>query len=394
MFDKAGINAEGIKSLDDLRRLPFTTRNDMCSSYPYGMFAVPLHDIVRIQATSGSTGKPVAVGYTRNDINLWSELVARQLSSAGINEHDIVQIAFNYSLFTGGLGFHYGAEKLGAAVIPASSGRNIAEQINIMKDYKATALVSLPSYALAIAHELREMGISPDTLNLRFGLFGGEPWSEALRTKIESLLGLKAFDTYGLTEVIGPGVACECEEHNGLHINEDHFIVETIDPATGNPVEPGTEGELVFTTITKEACPIIRYRTRDMATLLTGACPCGRTFVRMSRVTGRSDDMFFAGGVKLFPSQVREAISEITELQPRCRIILTGGEDEETIEIQVAMSEKAPAFDEIKNMEKLREGIKIRLESSLGISPRITFVEPESLEGIGEGKKSVKVERR
>jgi phenylacetate-CoA ligase len=393
-FDQLGISVDNIRSLDDLQKLPFTTRDDLRASSPYGMFAVPLHDIVRIHATSGSTGKPIAVGYTKNDLSHWSELVARQLAAAGLNEHDIVQVAFNYSLFTGGLGFHYGAERLGAAVIPASSGRNVREQITVMKDYKATALVALPSFALAIARSLQEQNINPESLQLKCGMFGGEPWSESLRKKLESMLGLTAFDTYGLSEVIGPGVAAECQEHNGLHINEDHFIVEIIDPVTLRPVSPGQEGELVFTTITKEGFPVIRYRTRDLARILDGSCACGRTSVRMSRVSGRSDDMILTRGMKIFPSQIRESIAGFPELLPHCKIIIETKDDVDDVEIQVSLSEKAEGMDEVKSIQKLRAGIIEHLETTLGISAKIAFVEPESLDGIGEGKKSVKVERK
>jgi len=295
-FEELQLDYDNFRDLRDLRKLPFTTKQDLRDNYPYGLFAVPLRDVVRVHSSSGTTGVATVVGYTRNDIKNWSNLVARVLTAAGVTADDVIQIAFGYGLFTGGFGLHYGAERIGASVIPISSG-NTKRQIQIMQDFKTTALVCTPSYALIIADTLMEMGINPSGLSLRVGLFGAEPWSEAMRREINEKLSIVATDNYGLSEVMGPGVAGECRECNGLHINEDHFLVEVIDPVTLEPVEPGETGELVITTLTKEAFPMIRYRTRDLTRLLPEPCPCGRTFARMERITGRSDDMLIIKGV-------------------------------------------------------------------------------------------------
>lgn len=377
-FDSAKIDLETVRDIGDIRRLPFTTRDDLAASYPYGMFAVPLRDIVRVHATSGTTGRPIAVGYTKNDIMHWSELVARQLAAIGINEHDVVQIAFNYGLFTGGLGFHYGAERIGASVIPASTGRNVREQVMIMRDYKATVLVTMPNHAASIANAVEETGIRSEDLRLRVGMFGAEPWSETLRAHLEQRLHLTAYDSYGLSEIMGPGVAAECRERCGLHVNEDHFIVELVNPSTLEPVKPGDEGELVFTTITKEGFPVIRYRTRDLARLIPGACACGRTTVRMSRIAGRTDDMIIVLGAKVFPSQIQEALLGILGVKPEYRIILDRKNDVDAIELLVAMSETA-GFDDIRTLERLRKEIASRIQTDFDIEPKVTFVEAGSL---------------
>jgi len=318
-FDAAGVDIGKIRSVGDLKELPFTTKEDLHASYPYDMFAVPLKDIVRIHSSSGTTGRPIVVGYTKNDIQHWSALTARVLTAAGITEHDFVQIAFEYSLFTGGLGFHYGAERIGASVIPSSASGNIQKQLYIMKDYKTSALLSTPSFAITIASNLREMGIHPESLNLRVGIFGAEPWSDAIRARIEDELRLDAYDSYGLSEIMGPGVSGECAHKCGLHVNEDHFIVEVIDPATGAPLGYGAEGELVFTTITKEGVPLIRYRTGDLGTLTGGTCECGRTFARMSRVSRRIDDMIIVRGVKIVPRQIEEILLRVEGARPTIR---------------------------------------------------------------------------
>ena len=377
-FDSAKIDLETIRDTGDIRRLPFTTRDDLAASYPYGMFAVPLHDIVRIHATSGTTGKPIAVGYTKNDITHWSELVARQLAAAGITEHDVVQIAFNYGLFTGGLGFHYGAERIGASVIPASTGRNVREQVMIMRDYKATVLVTMPNHAAAIAGAVEEMGIHPENLQLRVGLFGAEPWSETLREHLEHRLHLTAYDSYGLSEIMGPGVASECSERCGLHVNEDHFIVELINPSTLEPAKAGDEGELVFTTIAKEGFPVIRYRTRDLARLLEGPCVCGRTTVRMSRIAGRTDDMIIIQGAKVFPSQIQEVLLDILGIKLEYLIVLDRKDDADVMELQVAMPDAA-GFDEIRTVERLRKDIVSRIQTAFDIAAKIPFMEAGSL---------------
>lgn len=297
-FDSLGIDPDDFGSLQDIRRLPFTTKNDLRNNYPYGLFAVPLREVVRIHASSGTTGMATVVGYTKNDLKTWSDLVARILTAGGITKDDVIQIAFNYGLFTGAFGLHYGAERVGASVIPISSG-NTKRQVKIMQDFKTTALVCTPSYALLIADTIIEMGINPNSLSLRYGLFGAEPWSEAMRREIQEKLKIVATDNYGLSEVMGPGVAGECLEQSGLHINEDHFLVEVIDPDTLEPLPMGETGELVITTLTKEAFPMIRFRTRDLTRFIPGDCNCGRTFIRMERVKGRTDDMLIVKGVNV-----------------------------------------------------------------------------------------------
>lgn len=377
-FDAAGVNIEKIKSVRDLKELPFTTKEDLVKSYPYGMFAVPLRDIVRIHSSSGTTGKPVVVGYTVNDIRNWSELVARMLSAGGVTNQDLVQISLNYSLFTGGFGYHYGAEKIGASVIPASVTGDIEKQIMIMKDYKTTALVSTPSYALAIANTMEEMKIHPDELFLKCGLFSAETWSESIRSRIEEKLHISATDNYGLSEIIGPGVSGECLEKNGLHINEDHFIVEVIDPATLAPLGPGAEGELVFSTITKEGFPLIRYRTGDIASLMEGVCPCGRTFMRMSRVTGRSDDLILLNGVKVYPMQIEEALMKHEHVAPLYRIIVSREHDTDLVEIQTAIPQNI-VLDEMKIVLQYRDTVRARVEAAIGMPVKITLVEHDTL---------------
>jgi phenylacetate-CoA ligase len=384
-FERLGIDIGKIKSLRDLAELPFTTKEDLRESYPYGMFAVPLKDIVRIHSTSGTTGKPVVVGYTANDIAVWSSLTARVLRAAEVTEHDLVQIAFNYNLSSAGLGFHYGAEKIGASVVP-SSGENVGRQVTVMRDYKTTALVGTPSYALHISTYLRERRIHPGELRLRAGLFGAEPWSEAMRDEIERGLHLKAYDNYGLTEVIGPGVSFECSERNGLHVNEDHFIVEVIDRNTLKPVSPGEEGELVFTTITKQGFPLIRYRTGDISGLVEGTCPCGRTLARMRRVSGRIDDMIIVDGVNVFPSQIEDALLKVEGIEPHYRIIVDREEGADSIEVQAEVSEDFPFLDEAAKVEGLRRSLRSHLDETLGIRTRVTFVEPKTIER-SEGSK-------
>jgi phenylacetate-CoA ligase len=351
------------------------------------MFALPLRDIVRIHASSGTTGKPIVVGYSKNDILHWSDLVARQLSWAGITEHDVVQIAFSYSLFTGGLGYHFGAEKIGASVIPASTHGNMRDQVTIMKDFKTSALICAPSTALALARMMESMGIAPGQMHLKRGIFGSEPWSENVRKEIEDTFSITAYDSYGMSEIMGPGVAGECEKRNGLHVSEDHFIVEVINPSTLQPVAAGEEGELVFTTITKEAFPLIRYRTGDRACLMPETCACGRTFVRMSRVKGRTDDMIMLQGAKLFPAQVFETVLSVEGITPLCRIILDRKDDADTMEICVAIASGSDYIDEIKALEKLRRTIAQRIESALGVTASVTFMEEGTLQAEAQGRK-------
>jgi phenylacetate-CoA ligase len=394
-LDERKITPEKIRSLKDMRELPFTTKEDLRTSYPYDMFALPLRDVVRIHASSGTTGKPIVVGYSKNDILHWSELVARQLSWAGVTEHDVVQIGFSYSLFTGGLGYHFGAEKIGASVIPASTHGNLRDQVTIMKDFKTSALICAPSSALALARTMTSMGILPERMFLKRGIFGSEPWSENVRKEIEETLRITAFDSYGMSEIIGPGVSGECEKRNGLHICEDHFIVEVIDPATLMPVADGCEGELVFTTITKEAFPLIRYRTGDRASLVPGPCECGRTFVRMSRVAGRTDDMIMVQGAKIFPTQIFETVVGVSGLSPLCRVVLDRTADDDILEIDVAVSSDSDFIDEIKTMENLRKHIAQRIESSLGVCPKIIFMEENTLRAESQGKKQpIVIDRR
>jgi phenylacetate-CoA ligase len=377
-FDSHGVNIESIKSIQDLAGFPFTTKEDLRKSYPYDMFAVPLRDILRIHSTSGTTGKPIIVGYTKNDLRHWTSCAARLLAAAGVDEHDVVQIAFPFNLFTGGFGFHQGAEQIGASVIPSSTSPP-EKQIMIMRDFKTTVLICAPSYAVNIASTLAELQIHAETLNLKVGLFGAEPWSENLRSQLEEGLHIAARDNYGLTEVIGPGVAGECEHKNGLHINEDHFVAEVVDPKTLKPLPLGQEGELVFTTITKEGFPLIRYRTGDISSLIEEPCPCGRTTRRMRRVSGRTDDLIFIKGQKVFPSQIEEILLEAEGTAPHYRILLDRQEGHDTMEVQVEILESFPAFDELKNLERLRDTITRKIEVVLGVDAKITLVEPRSL---------------
>jgi phenylacetate-CoA ligase len=382
-FDELGIDTDDIRSIGDIRKLPFTTKNDLRDNYPYGLFAVPLREVVRIHASSGTTGMSTVVGYTKNDIKTWSNLVARVLTAGGITKDDVIQIAFGYGLFTGGFGIHYGAEKVGASVIPISSG-NTARQIKIMQDFKTTALICTPSYALLIADTIMEMGISINSLSLKYGLFGAEPWSEAMRKEIQEKLKIVATDNYGLSEVMGPGVAGECLERNGLHINEDHFLVEIINPETLEPVAPGETGELVITTLTKEAFPVIRFRTRDLTRLIPSPCPCGRKFMRMNRVMGRTDDMLIIKGVNVFPSQIEHVLFDIEGTEPHYQIIVDrkGALDDVTVKVEVSES---IFFDEMKKQNELMDLIKRRLASELGIGVSVKLVEKKSIER-SEGK--------
>lgn len=382
-FNELKIDPDNIRSLDDLRKLPFTTKDDLRDNYPYGLFAIPLREVVRIHASSGTTGLSTVVGYTRNDIKTWSNLVARVLTAGGVTKDDVVQIAFGYGLFTGGFGLHYGAERVGASVIPISSG-NTKRQVKIMQDFKTTALICTPSYALLIADTIQEMGINMSSLSLKYGLFGAEPWSEGMRQEIQEKLKIIATDNYGLSEVMGPGVAGECLERNGLHINEDHFIVEVVDPKSLDPVAPGETGELVVTTLTKEAFPVIRFRTRDLTRLIPGPCTCGRSLMRMSRVMGRTDDMLIIKGVNVFPSQIESVLFDIEGTEPHYQIIIDrkGALDDVTVLVEVSES---IFFDEMKKQNELIMLIKRRLASELGISVNVKLVEKKTLER-SEGK--------
>jgi phenylacetate-CoA ligase len=390
LFDANKIVPEKIKTIRDISGLPFTTKEDLAKSYPYGMFAVPLKDIVRIHSTSGTTGQPIAMGYTRNDIRRWSELVARVLTAAGVTEHDLVMVAFHYSLFTGGLGFHYGAELLGASVIPASESSDLKKQFPLMKDFKTTAIAATPSYALKLIHAMKEAGVHPETLHLKRGVFGAEPWNDAMRRQIEESLHIDAYDSYGISEIMGPGISGECVHKNGLHIQEDHFLVEVIDPATLSPLPAGVEGELVITTLQKEGFPLVRYRTGDRASLMEGACACGRTFRRMTRISGRTDDMLVIRGIKFFPSQIEAALAEVEKITPHYQVVIDHRDGADILELRVEISDKIPFFDEVKKLEKLKSDITVQVRNALNISAEVHFVEPNSLAD-EPGKKTQRV---
>jgi phenylacetate-CoA ligase len=390
-FEQLKFNYDDIRSLDDLRRLPFTEKQDLRSNYPYGLFAVPLRDVVRVHSSSGTSGQATVVGYTRNDIKTWSNLVARVITAAGVTKNDVIQIAFGYGLFTGGFGLHYGAEMIGASVIPISAG-NTKRQIQIMQDFKTTALVCTPSYALVLADSMMEMGINPNGLSLRYGLFGGEPWSEAMRKEIHQKLGIVATDNYGLSEVMGPGVAGECSECNGLHVNEDHFLLEILDPKTFEPVPEGEIGELVITTLTKEAFPMIRYRTRDLTRFIPGACPCGRTMKRMERVMGRTDDMLIIKGVNVFPMQIEKVLFEVEGTEPHYQIVVERENHADKITVLVEVMESI-FFDEMKKQRMVVDRIKSRLASEVGVNVDVKLVEEKTLER-SEGKAKRVVDRR
>jgi phenylacetate-CoA ligase len=390
-MQEAGIGPESIQTIDDIVKLPFTTKSDLRDNYPFGLFAVPMSEIVRVHASSGTTGKPTVVGYTRNDISTWSEVMARTLTSAGANRNDFIQVAYGYGLFTGGLGLHYGGEKIGASVIPISGG-NTVRQIQLMHDFGSTVLACTPSYALFLAEAIQESGINRDDLKLRVGVFGAEPWTENMRREIEDKLRIKAIDIYGLSEVIGPGVASECQVQEGLHINEDHFYPEIIDPQTFQVLPEGSIGELVFTTITKEGLPLIRYRTRDLTRLTREKCKCGRTMVRMEKCLGRSDDMLIIRGVNLFPSQVESVLLEMSEIKPHYLLIVDRVNNLDTLELKVEVDE---AFfqDKISQLENLRQKLQNNLESFLGLGIKVTLVEPKIIER-SEGKSKRVIDQR
>lgn len=391
LMQKADLTPEDIKSVDDLSKLPFTTKQDLRDNYPYGLFASPLSEIVRIHASSGTTGKPTVVGYTRKDIDTWSEIMARALVCGGADKGSIVQNAYGYGLFTGGLGVHYGAERLGASVIPISGG-NTKKQLMLMQDFGTTVLTCTPSYALYLAEAIQESGIDRNKLNLQYGIFGAEPWTEELRKEIEEKLQIKAIDIYGLSEVMGPGVSCECQAQNGSHIMEDHFIPEIIDPDTGKVLGEGKTGELVFTTITKEGIPLIRYRTRDITSLNYETCECGRTMVRMNRVMGRSDDMLIIRGVNVFPSQIESVLVEMGETEPHYLLIVDRVNNLDTLEVQVEVSESIFS-DEVKKLEKLSRKIKHEIQSTLGINATIKLVGPKTIKR-SEGKAQRVIDHR
>lgn len=387
-MDEAGVSPEDINSVDDLSKLPFTVKTDLRDNYPFGLFSVPMSEVVRLHASSGTTGKPTVVGYTQKDIETWSEVMARTFTGAGVHKHDFVQIAYGYGLFTGGLGAHYGAEKVGASVIPISGG-NTDKQIQLMQDFGTNVIACTPSYALYLAEAMQEKGIKPEDLNLRVGVFGAEPWTERMRIEIEKKLKIKAMDIYGLSEIIGPGVSFECEHQVGLHINEDHFIPEIVDPKTLQPLPEGEEGELVFTTVTKEGLPLLRYRTKDLTSLNFEKCACGRTLVRMKKCTGRSDDMLIIRGVNIFPSQVESVLLEMSETEPHYLLIV---EREGTLDNLTVMVEVQDQFfsDEVKKLEALQKKITHKIQGTLGISVKVKLVEPKTIErSAGKSKRVI-----
>ena len=391
-FDEAGLKPEDIKTLEDIRYIPFTSKADLREVYPFGMFAVPLSEIVEIHSSSGTTGKPVVMGYTKNDIEVWKEVMARSLTMIGVTKEDIIQIAYGYGLFTGGLGFHYGALTIGATIVPTSAG-NTRRQIELMRDFGTTVIACTPSYALYLAEYAKdEMGIDPRTLKLKAGSFGAEMWTEEMRKEIEKRFDIKAYNVYGLTEIIGPGVAHECMAQEGLHIWEDYFYPEIIDPETGEPLPEGEKGELVLTTLTKEGVPMIRFRTRDITAFIPETCSCGRTSIRIERIRGRSDDMIKVRGVMLFPYQIEKAILEVQGVEPHYQIILTRPHYLDEIEVQVEMS-KEVFSDEVRKIEELRKKLEKRIEETVGIRVKVTLVEPKSLPR-SEGKAKRVIDKR
>ncbi len=390
-FDKLGLKPEDIRSVDDLSKLPFTYKQDLRDNYPYSLFAVPQDQVVRIHASSGTTGKQTVVGYTQKDLDVWAEITARALVAAGGSKNDFVHISYGYGLFTGGLGLHQGATALGASVIPVSTG-NTKRQIQIMQDFGSDILCCTPSYALYMGETVREMGIDPKTLKLRAGIFGAEPWTEHMRQEIERMLAIKAYDIYGLSEIMGPGVSYECSEQSGMHINEDHFIAEIIDPDTDEVLPEGTMGELVFTCITKEALPLIRYRTRDIAMLTREPCSCGRTFIKMTKPAGRTDDMLIIRGVNVFPSQVESVLLQFSGTTPNYQLIVDRVGALDTLDVQVEMDENM-TFDAVRLIEKREKEIRGALESTLGIAAVVHLVSPKTI-ARSEGKAKRVIDKR
>lgn len=385
-LQEARFDFETVTSLEALAALPFTTKEDLHANYPYGLFAVPLRDVVRIHSTSGAAGMTTVVGYTRNDIKNWADLVARLFRAAGVTAEDVVQIAHDYGILTGGLGLHYGAERLGASVIPISTA-HIKRQLRIMRDFKTTALVCTPSHALKLVETMMEVGLNPSELSLKYGIFGAERWSEAMRAEIAERLGIVATDNYGLSEIMGPGVAGECRECQGLHVNEDHFLVEILNPQTLQPVPQGETGELVITTLTKEAFPVLRYRTRDLASFLPGPCPCGRTLRRISRIQGRSDDMLIVRGVNVFPGQIAAALAEINGPDSPYLIVVERERHEDRLTVMVEVTESL-FFDEVRKQWALADRIQERLATDLGLQVQVKLVEEKTLEKVeGHGNR-------
>lgn len=390
-MDDIGLTPADINSIDDLKKLPFTTKQDLRDAYPFGMFAVPLDDVCRIHASSGTTGKQTVVGYTREDLEIWGHVMARTLRGGGVTKSDIGHISYGYGLFTGGLGAHAGSETIGCATVPVSVG-NTKRQIQILKDFGCTFICCTPSYALFIAETLEEMGVNPANLPLRVGFFGAEPWTENMRREIESRLKISSRDIYGLSEIIGPGVAFECECQNGLHVNEDHFVPEIINPDTEEVLPHGEFGELVFTCITKQALPLIRYRTRDVSCLDASPCACGRTLIKMRKPAGRTDDMLIIRGVNVFPTQIESVLLEFRVAAPHYLLIVDRVNNLDTLEVQVELTDEAFS-DQVRDIEKLSEEIRKSIESTLGLAARVKLVEPHTLPRF-EGKSQHILDKR
>ena len=373
----AGVVPGDIGAIEDITKLPFTLKQDLRDTYPYGLFAVPMSDVVRIHASSGTTGKQTVVGYTRRDLDVWAQIVARAITAAGGGADDFIQISYGYGLFTGGLGLHDGAALVGATVIPASSG-NTKRQVNIMKDFGTTILCCTPSYAIYLGESLQEAGIDKSQLKLKAGIFGAEPWTDAMRVQIESLLGIKAYDIYGLSEIMGPGVGYDCEAQQGMHIHEDHFFAEIIDPVTGENLPDGELGELVITTLTKEALPLIRYRTRDLCTITREPCSCGRTFLRISKPCGRSDDMLIIRGVNVFPSQIEAVLLEAGHTSPHYQLIVDRVGSLDTLEVLVEIPADMP-FDSVRLVEAEEKRLSAAIQSMLGVAAQVRLVSPKTI---------------
>lgn len=389
-MEQSGVTPDDIRTIDDLHKLPFSYKQDLRDTYPYGLFAVPMKDVVRLHASSGTTGKQIVVGYTRNDLDVWDECVARALTAAGCTDEDIVHVSYGYGLFTGGLGADGGAKRIGATAVPVSSG-NTQRQVTILKDFGSTILCCTPSYALHIAEVLYASGYTKDDIKLKAGVFGAEPWTNEMRRKIEEMLGLTAYDIYGLTEIIGPGVAFECKEQTGMHVNEDHFIVEVIDPDTGEVLPEGTQGELVFTCITKEAFPILRYRTRDIGVITRGKCSCGRTLVKMTKPRGRTDDMLIIRGVNVFPSQIETVLLE-KGYTANYQIVVDRANNFDSIEVQVEISNEIFS-DTVRGLAERAKDLAAALKTLLGVTAKVTLLEPNSIPR-SEGKAVRVIDKR
>ncbi len=387
-MQEMNLTPDDIRGIDDITKLPFTTKLDLRDNYPFGLCAVPMSQIVRIHASSGTTGRPTVVLYTRKDLSVWAECISRAFTAYGASKKDIFQISYGYGLFTGGLGAHQGAENIGASVIPMSSG-NTTKQIQLMHDFGTTVLCCTPSFSLFLAEAIKESGLPRDEFKLKIGAFGAEPWTENMRHEIEQTLGIKAYDIYGLSEIAGPGVGFECECQNGTHLNEDHYYPEIIDPSTLEPVEPGKTGELVFTHLTKEGMPLLRYRTRDLTALHYDKCDCGRTLVRMDRILGRSDDMLIIRGVNVFPTQIESVILEMKEFEPHFLLTVGRENNTDTMELKVEVREECYS-DEINVMTALKKKLVDRLRSVLGLGVSVKLVEPRSIErSVGKAKRVI-----